>query len=68
MTRRTFELVVVDQGGPDDPPVIRRLRAFLKMALRSYALRCESARELPAEGVDPGAPPRLDCGDGHRGE
>lgn len=43
--RRTFVLHLVDAGGPDDAPVINRLRSFLKAALRSYHLRCTHAVE-----------------------
>jgi hypothetical protein len=35
---------------PSEFPAVNRLRAFLKMALRAYRLRCVDAREIDPEG------------------
>jgi hypothetical protein len=45
----------------DDVPAIARLRRFLKMALRSYALRCESAWMEDEEGRPIGLPEEKDA-------
>jgi hypothetical protein len=43
--RPTFALTVQAVPGSDVPAIIR-LRRFLKMALRSYGLKCTEAREI----------------------
>lgn len=49
--REAFVVHLTDAGEPGSAPVIVRLRKFLKAALRSYQLRCVSAREArPGEG------------------
>ena len=41
------------QSVPGDVPAIIRLRKFLKMALRSYGLRCTEIREIPEPEPEP---------------
>ena len=49
--RQRFTLVVQD-AGQAQAPLVHRLRSFLKMALRSYRIRCVSIQELLPEGAD----------------
>jgi hypothetical protein len=59
-TGERFTLVLQAVPDPGGAPAITRLRRFLKMALRSYGLRCdriESATESAADGLlNPSAP------------
>jgi hypothetical protein len=47
--RRRFTFTVGDAGGPDDPPPIHRVRAWLKAGLRGWRLRCVEGRETTPE-------------------
>ena len=42
----TFALTLEALPSWDKAPAINRLRRFLKMALRSYGLKCTEAREI----------------------
>ena len=53
-------LIEVEAAPGTDVPVINRLRSWLKSGLRTYALKCVSAREIPAANqgqADAGAGP-----------
>jgi len=42
-----FEIVIRDEPGNWQSPLIPRLKRFSKAALRQYGLRFESIREIP---------------------
>ena len=48
----TYEFKVVAVPNFDGPPVIIRLRKFLKAALRAYGLRCVDCRETPRRSTE----------------
>jgi hypothetical protein len=45
--RAHFLVVVRDDGAADGTPLIVRLRAFLKRALRAYGIRCVRLEPAP---------------------
>ena len=56
-TRFNLTLEALPHG--DDRPAVIRLRAFLKLALRGFKLRCVEAKELtPAPASEPTKPRR----------
>jgi hypothetical protein len=55
-TGDTFALTIKTVPGSDVPPIIR-LRHFLKLALRSYGLRCIECRETHRPPAPPALPP-----------
>jgi len=56
-------VLVVEAEGRDGPPVIIRLRKFLKCALRSFGIRCVSIRpETPPD--PPGSKGSTEVNDG----
>lgn len=44
-----FEIVLRAEPGTSRDDAVRALRSFLKMALRSYGLRCTSASEIHSD-------------------
>jgi hypothetical protein len=45
--RACFLVIVRDDGAADGTPLIVRLRAFLKRALRAYGIRCVRIEPAP---------------------
>ncbi|MFO0846612.1 MAG: hypothetical protein U0797_30305 [Gemmataceae bacterium] len=56
--RVTYTLTIVDAGGPGDGDAVRRLRALLKRAWRSYRFRCVRISEHHPDDDPDGNPTR----------
>jgi hypothetical protein len=63
MTRHGFRIELTADGGLSQDQAVRALRSFLKVAWRSYGLRCTSAEPITpiddagAAQDEPGSPP-----------
>ncbi|MBL8798771.1 MAG: hypothetical protein JNM56_33065 [Planctomycetia bacterium] len=47
MSKATVQVTFTPEGGWDDRTFDQRLRRFLKVALRSFGLRCREIRDVP---------------------
>jgi hypothetical protein len=58
-----YSLTIATSPGQTEDESVRSLRAFLKLAIRSYGIRCTSAVPLPPSDTTPeDAPQRANGG------
>jgi hypothetical protein len=58
-----YSLTIATASGQTEDESVRSLRAFLKLAIRSYGIRCLSALPLPPSDTTPeDAPQRANGG------
>jgi len=61
MERHRYRVTLSAAAGQSEEQAVRSLRAFLKMALRSYGLRCTDLEPCVSEETasedEPGSPP-----------
>ncbi|MBL8795500.1 MAG: hypothetical protein JNM56_16465 [Planctomycetia bacterium] len=66
-TKPTVQITFAPESGWDDRTFDQRLRRFLKVALRSFGLRCREIRDVPPPDAPRYAPGHAD-GSGGIGE